>query len=170
VVSRHVYRRGTNRCQVSVAGKWQLDWRRCLLQIACHPGVSYHTMPCRVGKHLDCVFPISITRCERVWFTHTMPCRCRAPTMPLCKRLPKARAQHGRGTAWYVWINIDRLSTACGRSAQFRFLPTTTRSFTIGSSDMALLNNGKGTARHVWISATWHGRGTAWYVCEFAFK
>jgi hypothetical protein len=100
---------------------------------------------------------------------------CRAPTMPLCKRLLKATAQHGKGTVWYMWINIGRLSTACVRSAQVRCLPSTTRSFTIDSSDFpgytrtytkdtALSENGIGIARHVWISATRHGRGTAWCV------
>ena len=38
---------------------------------------------------------------------------------------------------WNVWINIGRLSTACGRSAQVRFLSTTMRSFTIGCSDFS---------------------------------
>jgi hypothetical protein len=59
---------------------------------------------------------------------------CRVPAVPLCKQILKATAQHGRDTAWYVWINIGRLSTDCGRSAQVRFLPTTMRSFTIVNS------------------------------------
>jgi hypothetical protein len=39
---------------------------------------------------------------------HVLPCR--PLIMPLLKRLLKATAQHGRGAAWHVWINIDRLS------------------------------------------------------------
>jgi hypothetical protein len=61
--------------------------------------------------------------------THTMPCPCRAPTMPLCKWLLKATAQHGRGTVWFVWINIGRLSTACGRPAQVWFFFQLPRGF-----------------------------------------
>jgi hypothetical protein len=93
-------------------------------------------MPCRVAVDLDCVFPIWIAQCHRVWFTHTMPYPYRAPTMPLCMRLLKATAQHGRGTAWYVRINIGR-ERAYGRYAQFRFLPTATRSSAIGSLDFS---------------------------------
>ena len=104
---------------------------------------------------------------------HTVPLPCSA--MPLCKRLFKATAQHGRSTAWYVWINISRLSTACGRQVEFRFLPNTTRSITIGSSDFSgytwtftkdktLSVDGRGTVLYVWIRTTRHGRGTAWYV------
>jgi hypothetical protein len=80
--------------------------------------------------------------------------------MPLSKRLLKDMTQQGRGTEWYVLINIDRLSMACGRSAQVRFLQTTMLSFTIGSSDFsgyprtftkeaALSEDGRGTAWHV---------------------
>lgn len=54
----------------------------------------------------------------------------RPPTMSLWKRLIKATVQHGMVTAWYMWINIDRLSTACGRLAQFRLLQSTKRKFT----------------------------------------
>jgi len=39
-----------------------------------------HAVPlsCRVAKGLDCVFPIWLTQCGRLWFTHTMPCPYRA--------------------------------------------------------------------------------------------
>ena len=46
------------------------------------------------------------------------------------KRLLKATIHHGRETACDVWINNDRLSTACGPPAQLRFLPATARSYT----------------------------------------
>ena len=84
---------------------------------------------------------------------------------------------HGRDTALYAWINI-------GRSALLRFLPTTMRSFTIGSlnfsgytriftQDTALSKHGMGTVRHVWISATRHGRdmaGARYGMCELALS
>jgi hypothetical protein len=64
-----------------------------------------------------------------------MPCPCRSPAMPLRKRLLKATTQCGMGAAgerpwWHVWINIGRLSTACGWPAEVRLLPATTRTFT----------------------------------------
>ena len=54
-------------------------------------------MLCRVAKYLHCVSPVCKTHCDRLWFTHTMPCPCRASTTPLCKRLLKATAwaRHG---------------------------------------------------------------------------
>jgi hypothetical protein len=123
----------------------------------------------------------------RVWPRHTsletiesvilkanshIPCRAPAVLRPF--RFATCQG-HSRGKAWYVWINIGRLSTACGLTAQVRFLPTTTRSFTIGSSnfscytriftkDTALSEHGRGPARYVWISATRHCRGTTLYV------
>ena len=59
--------------------------------------------PCRVAKGLDCVVPIWFTLCDCLILTcHSvpMPRPCRAPTMPLWKRLLKTTAQHGIGTAW----------------------------------------------------------------------
>ena len=41
--------------------------------------------------------------------------------MPLWKRLLKATAQHGMGTAWHVWIGIGPPSTARGRLPRFGF-------------------------------------------------
>jgi hypothetical protein len=41
------------------------------------------------------------------------------------------------------------------------------------TKDTALLECGRGAAQHVWISATWHGRGTAWTqhcMCELALN
>ena len=77
--------------------------------------------------------------------------------MPLCMRLLKATAQHGRGTAWYVRINIGR-ERACGRYAQFRFLPTATRSSAIGSLDFS------GYTRNFTKGMTLSADGRAWYV------
>ena len=78
-------------------------------------------LPCRVAKGLDCVFPMWFTQSGRVWFTHTMPCPCRAPTMPFWKRLLKARAQHGRGAAWYAWINMAIERWPVGHLTRFGF-------------------------------------------------
>jgi hypothetical protein len=55
--------------------------------------------PCRAAKGLDCVFPILIAQCGRVWFTPSMPASCHAKTMPLWKRLLKTTAQCGMGMA-----------------------------------------------------------------------
>ena len=86
--------------------------------------------------------------------------------MLLCKRLLKAPAQHDRGTAWCAWINIDHLSTTCGRCEQVRFLPTTTQTFTKDNSNLFPATRGLlRRARHVWISATRRGRDMACYVC-----
>jgi hypothetical protein len=106
-----------------------------------------------------------------------MSCPCRAPTVLLCKRLLKVMAQHGKGTAERerererervcvcvcvcVWFNIGILSTACGQSVQFRFLPSTMRSFTI---DTTMSKHGRATVGHVWVNLTRHSRGFAWYV------
>ena len=115
--------------------------------------------------YLYCVFPIWITKCDGVWFTYTMPCTCRAPTMSLCKRLFKATPQHGKGTAFYMWINNGRFRRSVGNlpsSVSFRqprgvfrlalrSFPATTRTFT---KDTALSKDGMyesarhGTARH----------------------
>ena len=82
-----------------------------------------------------------------------MPCLCRAPTMPLCKWLLKATARPGRGTAWCVWINIGRLSTAYERSARVHFfrLPR-------GVSRLAVRNF---PATRELSRRTWHCRRTA---------
>ena len=74
-------------------------------------------------------------------FTHPLSCPCRAPAVLRPCRSESgfsrpwhsttgARHGHGMGTAWHVRINIDRLSTACGRPAQVRLLPATTRTVT----------------------------------------
>jgi len=70
------------------------------------------------------------SRLIHTYHVMSMPRPWRAPTMPFWKQLIKATAQHGRGAAWYVWINIRRRETACGRPAQFRLLPATTWSST----------------------------------------
>jgi hypothetical protein len=54
-------------------------------------------LPCRSAKSLDCVFPISFTKCGRVWFTHTMPFPCHATNMPFWKRPLKATAGSRQG-------------------------------------------------------------------------
>jgi len=47
-----------------------------------------HAVPlwCRAAKGLECVFPIWLTQCGRVWLTFAMPCPCHAPTMPFFSR------------------------------------------------------------------------------------
>ena len=117
--------------------------------------LACRALPYRVGKGLDCVFPTWTSQCDRVCFTHTTLCPCRAPTMPASNfsrpRHSTAEARHG------MCMNYH------GRPAQVRFLPTTKRSFTIGSSDFsgymrtfakdtALSADGRGTAWDVWIS------------------
>jgi len=61
----------------------------------------------------------------------------RSTKTPFWKRLLKVTAQHVRGavrhgTAWHgmARVNIGRRETACGRTAQRRFLPATTCSST----------------------------------------
>jgi hypothetical protein len=44
-------------------------------------------------------------RCE---CTHTMPCQRRAVPWPWEVACKAARSEHGRGTAWYVWIRHCR--------------------------------------------------------------
>jgi hypothetical protein len=56
--------------------------------------------PCRSAKGLECVFPVWFTQRRRVWFIHAMSCPCHATTMLLWKRIFKATAQRGMGTAW----------------------------------------------------------------------
>ena len=50
-------------------------WSRAhwFLKLVTHFEANSQT-PCRVSTDLDCVFPIWITQCDRVWFTNTMPC------------------------------------------------------------------------------------------------
>ena len=90
--------------------------------------------PCRVAKGLECVVPIWFTYCERVGFTHAMPCLCRVPAVLrpcfFWKRLLEATAQHSSGTELHVLINICGLSAACGPPAQIRLLPAITRTLT----------------------------------------
>ena len=88
---------------------------------------------------------------------------CRASTMSLCKRLLKVTAQHGRGSARCMWIIIGRLSKTCPGSVssnyhakfqdwQFGF-PGYTR---ISTTDTALSEDRRDTARHVYIKANSH--------------
>ena len=124
--------------------------------------------PCRVATDLDCVFPFWITQCDSVGFTHTMSCPCRAPTLPLCKRLLKAMAQHGVGTAWYVCIHIGR-SVSSDHHTEFH-------DWQFGNLRLhANFHEGHGTvggrqghSKACVIHITGHGRGMAWYVCELA--
>ena len=115
---------------------------------------TYHAvpLPCRVAKDVACVFSIWIAQRATV-FDSYIPCRS-----PAVLRLYRLATQgHGKGTAWNVWINIGRLSTACERSVQVRFLSTTTRSFTFGSSEISIYTR-------TFTKDTEDGRGTAWYV------
>jgi hypothetical protein len=73
--------------------------------------------------------------------------------MPLYKRLLKAKAQHGRGTAWYELIFVGdlpkfgffRLRRAVSRLVGSDFSGYT-KTFT---KDTALLADGRGTAWYV---------------------
>ena len=76
----------------------------------------------------ECVWKLVDLRLIHTYSAVLLPCRFSSDF---------SRPRHGRGTAWFVWINIGHLLTACGPSAQFRFLSTTTRNFTIGSSDFS---------------------------------
>ena len=59
-----------------------------------------------------------------------LPCSDHAALKAASQGHDTARQGRGTGTAWHVWINIGRLSTACGRPAPFRLLPATTQTFT----------------------------------------
>ena len=82
-------------------------------------------LPCLVAKGLECVFPISLTQCGRVWFTLAMSCsdynallkataqHGRLSMAVLCCGLEKngmvgAWYGHGMGMAWQVWITHGR--------------------------------------------------------------
>jgi len=85
------------------------------------PGSAHAApLPWRVAKGLDCVFPLH----SAAVFDSHIPCHAHAVLRPS----DFSRAQHGRGAAWYVWINIGHLEKACGRPTQVRLLPATTRS------------------------------------------
>jgi hypothetical protein len=45
------------------------------------------------------------------------PCSDHTASKPTSQGHGTARHGHGMGTVWHVWINIGRLSTACGRHA-----------------------------------------------------
>jgi hypothetical protein len=144
-------------------------------------------LPCRAAKGLDCVLPIWFTQCGCVWFTrHAAPVTFHDHAVPKATSQGHGTAQHRHGMAWQVWISIGRPETASGRPAHVRLLPTTMRSSTkvvismhtnplncrTSSSyisgyhvdfheEMALSENGRGMAWHVWINAARHGHSMA---------
>jgi len=59
-----------------------------------------------------------------------LPCSDHAVLKATSQGHGTAQQEGGMGSAWHVWINIGRRETACGRPAQFRLLPATTRSST----------------------------------------
>jgi hypothetical protein len=97
---------------------------------------TYHAvlMPCRSAEALDCVFPISFTQCDRVWFTHTMSFQCRSPAMPRrclsendlsrprqCRGKVAAGWRHGNGMVCVNWHRPfrDGMLATCQLSASF---------------------------------------------------
>ena len=68
---------------------------------------------------------------------------------------------HGRGKEWYQQTTQKTICYTVGLAV--RIFPATMRTFT---KDMALTEQGRGAAWHVWINAR-HGRGM---LCESAFK
>ena len=99
-----------------------------------------HSMPCPcpAAKGLECVFPIWLTHCGRVWFTVVMPCSDHAVLL-------KARAQP----------SLDGRAVALRRTAW-------------SEHGMASVNqtrpycvNQMGTTHSKPLAAR-HGRGTAW--------
>ena len=85
--------------------------------IPCPCRVHAVPLPCRAAKDLDCVFPIWITQCGRVWFTLAMPCPCRANAL-----LRPRRSSQGHGTACPsrdgLWATCP-LSASSGYNAEF---------------------------------------------------
>jgi len=63
--------------------------------ISLHLTLKAITHSMLVPKGLDCVLPIWFNQCGRVWFSHTVPRRCCALTVPFWKRHLKAKARHG---------------------------------------------------------------------------
>ena len=84
--------------------------------------------------------------------------------------------QHVMGTAFYVWINVGRLPSD-PLNFCFFWLARRFQGWQIGffqphahfTKDTALSEYGRGTAKHEWISATRHGRDTAWCAWSSLF-
>ena len=68
-----------------------------------------------------------------------IPCRAHAVLRPCRSERDFSRPWHSTagGTAWYVWINLARLETACGRPYQLRLLSAATWTFTKGVNQNA---------------------------------
>jgi hypothetical protein len=64
-------------------------------------------LPCRVAKALDCVFPVWITQCVRVWFTHTMSSP--AVLRPCCFASDFSRPRHSTAGARYSMCELAQL-------------------------------------------------------------
>jgi hypothetical protein len=127
-----------------------------------------------------------------------VPFPCHAPSKATSQGHGTARHGRGRRMPWHVWINIGRLSTACGRPAYVRLLPANRRSLTkvvcwwcrqqISSSDFSGYHadfhegDGRAGAQHGMCELARHGpawarhgngTGAAWArhgMCELAFK
>jgi hypothetical protein len=135
-------------------------------------------LPYRAAKGLDCVFPIWFTQCGRVWFTHAMPCLCRAHAMPrpcryesefLRPRHSAAWARHGHSMTCELASAVQRLHVGDLRAFGFFWLPRgfprrlsehiNTLNCRTSSSDIsgyyADFHEGHGTV------GEWQGRGMA---------
>ena len=91
-------------------------------------------MPCH--RSLDCVFPVRFTQCGCVWFTHTMPCPCCAPTvLRRCRsesdfsRSRKSTAGALRGMIQLAWAAERRPVSDLPRFGFFRLLRGHSRRF-----------------------------------------
>jgi len=79
-------------------------------------GLFTHSVPCRAVPMPYTMLPCLINTCHAV----LMPRSYRAPTMPSWKRLLKATAEHGMGTAWYLRISLKSLNSFSAANPQRR--------------------------------------------------
>jgi len=80
-----------------------------------HGGLHTFTLQAN-NSHIPCRAPAVLR-----------PCRSESGFSRPWHSTTGARHGHGMGTAWHVWINFGRLSTACGLPAQALLLPATTQ-------------------------------------------
>ena len=69
---------------------------------------AWNSAVCLTGAFLCAVVRAKALRLIHTYRAVPLPCPCRPLTMPLCQRLLKATEQHGRSTAWHVWISVKR--------------------------------------------------------------
>jgi hypothetical protein len=154
--------------------------------IACR--VRAVPLPCHAAKGLECVFPIWFTQCGCVWFTLTMPCPCHALTLlffarprystaverrpvgylptfgffHLPRRVPqKLLSEAYQSSQWSIPTTVKSGSSTLQKRRELavQIFPATMWTFT---KDMALSEQGRSAAWHVWIKGTtwaWHGQG-----------